>query len=68
MKEQLKNDLLEYLGELMNDQEAEFDWQKKKRLDETINVVNVLLGLPHIQANGLFNANEVIKKVIRQKH
>jgi len=68
MKEQLKNDLLEYLGELMNDQEAEFDWQKKKRLDETINVVNSLLRLPHIQAKGLFNANEVIKKVIRQKH
>lgn len=45
MKEELKNNLLEYLGELMQEKETTFEWMAKDELTRKIRAVNILLGL-----------------------
>lgn len=44
MNKTLKNELCNYLGELMNDHEHEFDWILKDEIIEKINAVNLILG------------------------
>lgn len=46
MKPELKNNLLEYLGELMQQKETTFDWITKDELTRKIRAVNILLDLP----------------------
>jgi DNA repair exonuclease SbcCD ATPase subunit len=45
MNEILKNDLCQYLGQLMYEHENEFDWILKDKLAEKINAVNKLLDI-----------------------
>jgi len=45
MNENLKNQLCEYLGQLMYQHENEFDWILKDKIAEKINVVNKLLDI-----------------------
>ena len=46
MKEQLKNDLLEYLGELKCKREQEYGYWDTIKTDEKIEAVNMLLDFP----------------------
>jgi hypothetical protein len=45
MNEVLKNELCQYLGELMYKHEHEFDWILKDALAEKINAINKLLDI-----------------------
>ena len=45
MNENLKNQLCEYLGQLMYQHENEFDWVSKDSIAEKINAVNKLLDI-----------------------
>jgi DNA repair exonuclease SbcCD ATPase subunit len=45
MNEILKNELCQYLGQLMYEHENEFDWILKDKLAEKINAVNKLLDI-----------------------
>lgn len=44
MNNSLRDNLLEYLGELMYLSDTEFDWIKKDELNKKINAVNILIG------------------------
>ena len=63
MKEQLKNDLLEYLGELKNDREHEFGYWDTIKTDVKIEAVNMLLDFTkERRKNAIKQAvNEVLK-------
>jgi DNA repair exonuclease SbcCD ATPase subunit len=45
MNEILKNELCQYLGQLMYEHENEFDWILKDKIAEKINAVNKLLDI-----------------------
>lgn len=45
MSEILKNELCQYLGQLMYEHETEFDWIIKDKIAEKINAVNKLLDI-----------------------
>jgi len=45
MNEVLKNELCQYLGQLMYEHENEFDWILKDKIAEKINAVNKLLDI-----------------------
>lgn len=45
MNEILKNELCQYLGQLMYEHENEFDWILKDKLADKINAVNKLLDI-----------------------
>ena len=45
MNEILKNELCQYLGQLMYEHENEFDWILKDKLAEKINAANKLLDI-----------------------
>ena len=49
MNETLKNELCEYLGQLMHEKENEFDWIKKDKIIEKINAVNKLLDIDNYE-------------------
>jgi hypothetical protein len=44
MKQELRDNLLEYLGELKCSLDATYDWLEKNEINKQINVVNTLLG------------------------
>ncbi len=45
MKKELSDMLLEYLGQLMCDLDAEFDWIEKDAIKRKINAVHELVGI-----------------------
>ena len=65
MKDQLKNDLLEYLGELKNDREQENGWIEVLIIDYKINAVNDLLDFPRLPVRKKFDARAIVEEVIK---
>lgn len=60
MNQELKNELCNYLGELMAESEQTFDWIEKDRITEKINAVNLLLGFTDRKETWM----EKLKKII----
>jgi len=58
MKEQLRDDLLEYLGELKQMHQVEGDWIAKDKLADEINAANTLLGFPPTEKKTFSNLQD----------
>ena len=67
MKGSLKNELCEYLGELMYDQENQFDWFSKDKITKRINAIHTLLEIESDQELFSDKIIEVSKKILKIK-
>lgn len=65
MKEQLRNDLLEHLGELMNDREQQRNWHIKRHIETKINAINYLLHLAAVKFKDALNLKEIVLNEIQ---
>lgn len=57
----LRNQLCEYLGELMYEHEHCHDWIKKESLSEKINAVNLLIGFDSNRKTFSTQVKEILK-------
>jgi len=61
MTNTLRNQLCEYLGELMYEHEHCHDWMRKDSLSEKINAVNLLIGFKSNRKTYITQVKEIIK-------
>lgn len=60
MKELLKDELLFYLGELIQDYESCFDYFQKKKIHNKMEAVCLLLNIPNIKFDSI---THIIKQI-----